>query len=115
MVRLKALIVAVALAGPALAGALEVAGFTYADGKLDFTLQGSGTVTVTAQADFKYLSNKTNEEALARAVSAPLRVKLGGQPTPVTVAFVPPDGAVSEVEVVVFVNGREEARQTFYF
>jgi hypothetical protein len=115
MVRLQALIVAGALAGPTLAAALEVAGLTYADGKLDFTLRGSGTVTVSAQADFKYLSNKTNEEALARAVSAPLRVKLGGQPTPVTVTFVPPGGVVSEVEVVVFVNGLEKARQTFYF
>jgi len=107
-----------------LAGALLVATFVaaaeveianYGDGALEFTVKGSGTATVMAQADFKYISDKTGVDGLARATSNPFKVKLTETPIPVNITFDPPDGSVTEVEIVVFVNGEEKARRTFGF
>jgi hypothetical protein len=109
----------VALAAAALlaagASALEAAITSYEEGALDFSLAGSGTVSVNAQIDFKYISDKTGSESLARATSDPVKVNLTAEGTPVTIEVVPPDGTVTEVEVVLFVNGEEKARQTFYY
>lgn len=97
------------------AGAVEVAIISYEDGDLNFSLAGAGTVTVTAQVDFKYISAKTGVESLARATSEALKVKLTGEEAPATIQFVPPDGSLVEVEAVVFVNGDEKAREVFYY
>ncbi len=97
------------------ARAAEVSIVSYEDGELSLALAGAGTVTVTAQVDFKYISAKTGSESLARAVSEPVKVKLTAEGTPVTLLFPPPEGALVEVEAVVFVNGVEKARETFYY
>jgi hypothetical protein len=101
------------VAGAAFAAAATIV--SYVDGDLNFSLTGTGTVTVTAQIDFKYISNKTGAESLARATSEPLKVKLTGEETPATIQFLPPDGSIVEAEVVIFVDGDEKARQTFYY
>jgi hypothetical protein len=97
------------------AGAVEAAIVSYVDGDLNFSLTGTGTVTITAQVDFKYISALTGVESLARATSEPLKVKLAGEETPVTIQFIPPDGSITEVEAVIFVNGDEKAREVFYY
>ncbi len=99
------------------AGALAVEAtiISFAEGELNFSLKGTGTVTVVGQVDFKYISDKTGAESLARATSEPMKVKLTGEDTPATILVVPPEGSVVEVEVVLFVNGDEKARQTFYY
>jgi hypothetical protein len=106
---------AAALWAASVAGAVEVAAIIYDEGELNFSLVGTGTVTVTAQADYKYISAKTGEDSLARATSEPMKVKLAGEETPVKILFIPPEGAVTEVEIVVFVDGEEATRQTFYY
>lgn len=97
------------------AGAAEVEILSYGEGDLDFTIKGSGTVAVTAQADVKYLSAKTGTEAMARAVSNPLRISLSETPLPVEIKFDTPDGSVMEVEITIFIDGAEKVRRTFYF
>lgn len=97
------------------AGAVEAAIVSYVDGDLNFSLTGTGAVTVTAQVDFKYISALTGVESLARATSDPLKIKLTGEETSGTIQFVPPDGSVTEVEAVIFVNGDEKAREVFYY
>ncbi len=104
-----------ALAVVTAAGAAEVAIISYDGGQLDFTVKGSGTVSVVAQADYKYYSDALAGEAWARATSAPLKVKLTGAKAPVTIKFIPPTGQVLEVEIIVFVDGEEKARQTFAY
>ena len=108
-------VAAAALLTVGAAGAVEAAIVSYVDGDLSFSLTGTGTVTVTAQVDFKYISALTGAESLARATSEPLKIKLTGEETPGTIQFVPPDGSVTEVEAVVFVNGDEKAREVFYY
>jgi hypothetical protein len=95
--------------------AVEAAIVSYEGGELNFSLTGSGTVTVTGQVDFKYISAKTGNESLARATSEPMKIKLTGDETPAAIQVIPPDGSVVEVEVILFVNGDEKARQTFYY
>jgi hypothetical protein len=97
------------------ASAVEAAIVSYVDGDLNFSLTGTGTVTVTAQVDFKYISALTGVESLARATSDSLKIKLTGEETPGTIQFIPPDGSITEVEAVIFVNGDEKARQVYYF
>jgi len=99
----------------AAAFAVEATIVSYEDGELNFSLKGSGTVTVTGQVDFKYISDKTGAEALARATSEPMKIKLAGDETPATIQVIPPDGSIVEVEVVLFVNDEEKTRQTFYY
>jgi hypothetical protein len=106
---------AAALWAASVAGAVEVTAIIYDEGELNFSLRGAGTVTVNAQADYKYISAKTGEDSLARATSEPMKVKLTGEETPVKILFVPPEGAVTEVEIIVFVDGEEATRQTFYY
>jgi hypothetical protein len=96
------------------AAAVEAAIVSYVDGDLNFSLTGTGTVTVTAQVDFKYISAITGIESLARATSEPLKIKLTGEETPGMIQFVPPDGAIVEVEAVIFIDGDEKARQVYY-
>jgi hypothetical protein len=100
-------------ASSVVAAEAEISG--YADGSLEFTVKGSGTAAITAQADFKYISSKTVADALARATSDPLKIKLTETPVPIKIAFNPPEGSVTEVEVIVFINGEEKARRTFGF
>jgi hypothetical protein len=95
--------------------AVEATIISYAEGELNFSLKGSGTVSVNAQVDFKYISDKTGEEALARATSDPMKIKLTGEETPGKIEIIPPEGALIEVEVILFVNGEEKARQTYYY
>ncbi len=95
--------------------AVEATIVAYDDGELNFALKGSGTVSVNAQVDFKYISAKTGAEALARAKSEPMKIKLTGEETPATIKFIPPDGALVEVEIILFVDGEEKARQTYYY
>ncbi len=95
--------------------AVEATIVSFEGGELSFTLKGSGTVTVTGQVDFKYISAKTGAEALARAKSEPMKIKLTGEETPATILVIPPDGSLVEVEVVLFVNEKEVARETFYY
>ena len=99
----------------AAAWAAEAAVVAYDAGRLDFTVKGSGTATVVAQADYKYYSEATGAEALARAVTPPMKIKLTGGETPVTVNFTPPGGQVYEVEILITVDGEEKARETFNF
>lgn len=99
----------------AAAFSLQATIVSYEEGELNFSLAGSGTVTVVAQVDFKYVSAKTGAESLARAKSEPLKIKLTGEETPATIQVLPPDGSIVEVEVVLFVNDEEAARQTFYY
>lgn len=99
----------------AAAGAAEVEILSYSGGNLDFTVRGSGTVTVTAQADVRYLSATTGADAMVRAVTNPLKISLSESVIPVKINFNPPDGSVTEVEVIVFIDGVEKARRTFYF
>lgn len=106
---------AAALATAGAAGAVEATIVSYVDGDLNFSLTGTGTVTVTAQVDFKYISALTGAESLARATSEPLKIKLTGEETPGTIQFVPPDGSITEVEAVIFVNGDEKARDIFNY
>jgi len=106
---------ALALSVAASASAVEATIVSYEEGELNFSLKGGGTVTVTGQVDFKYISAKTGTESLARATSEPIAVKLTGEETPATILVVPPDGSVTEVEIILFVNGEEKARQTFYY
>jgi hypothetical protein len=103
------------LAAVGAASAVEAAIVSYVDGDLNFSLTGTGTVTVTAQVDFKYISALTGVESLARATSDPLKIRLTGEETPGTIQFIPPDGAITEVEAVIFVDGDEKARQVYYF
>jgi len=109
------LFVAAAALTAASALAAEAVIVSYAEGTLNFVVKGTGTVTVTAVADYKYISETTGDEALARSESPPLKVKLTGVDAPGTIAFAPPAGTLEEVEIVLFVNGDEKARQTFYF
>jgi hypothetical protein len=95
--------------------AVEATIVSFEDGDLNFSLKGNGTVSVYAQVDFKYISAKTETESLARATSEPMAVKLTGEETPATIKVVPPDGALVEVEVILFVDGEEKARQTYYY
>jgi hypothetical protein len=95
--------------------AVEATIVAYDDGELSFALKGSGTVSVNAQVDFKYISAKTGAEALARAKSEPMKIKLTGEETPATIKVIPPDGALVEVEIILFVDGEEKARQTYYY
>ncbi|UCH79230.1 MAG: hypothetical protein JSU81_04585 [Candidatus Coatesbacteria bacterium] len=103
------------LALAAAAHAVDVAIVSFADGKLELTLEGRGAVTVSAQVDFKYISAKTDAESWARAVSEPLKVKLTGEAQPVTFEFLPPEGALVQVDVVVTVNGEEKVRESLYY
>lgn len=102
-------------AAAAAASAVEVTVASFVDGKLEVSLQGSGSVAVSAQVDFKYISAKTEAESWARAVSEPVKVKLTGEVQPVTFEFLPPEGVLVEVEIVVFVNGEEKAREKYYY
>ena len=95
--------------------AVEATIISYEDGELSFSLTGTGTITVNAQIDFKYISAKTGNESLARATSEQMKVKLTGEETPATIQVMPPDGSVVEVEIVLFVNGEEKTRQMFYY
>ncbi len=95
--------------------AVEATIVSYAEGELDFSLKGSGTVSVNAQVDFKYVSDKTGAEALARATSDPMSIKLTGGETAGKIEIIPPEGALIEVEVILFVDGEEKARQTYYY
>jgi hypothetical protein len=95
--------------------AVEANIVSYAEGELNFSLKGSGTVSVNAQVDFKYISDRTGEEALARAKSDPMKIKLTGEETPGKIEVIPPEGALIEVEVILFVDGEEKARQTYYY
>ena len=95
--------------------AVEATIISYEDGDLNFSLTGAGAVTVTAQVDFKYISAKTGFESLARATSESIKIKLTGEEAPGTIQFVPPDGALVEVEAVIFVDGDEKARRVFYY
>ncbi|MGD8718462.1 MAG: hypothetical protein PVH29_06515 [Candidatus Zixiibacteriota bacterium] len=106
---------AVMLGAASLGHAAEAAIVSFDEGELTISLGGSGTVSVVAQVDFKYVSNKTGSESLARATSQPLTVDLSGEETPVKITFVPPDGALLEVEIVVFIGGDEKARETLYY
>jgi hypothetical protein len=111
----KLLIVGVICLAAGAAFAVEATIVSYEDGELSFSLEGSGTVTVTGQVDFKYISEKTGTESLARAKSEPMKIKLAGEEIPATILVIPPDGSIVEVEVVLFVNDKEIARETFYF
>ena len=97
------------------AAGAEVENLAYVDGEVTFDVSGSGAVSLVAQADFKYTSAKTGEEALARATSEVYRATLSATSLPVNIKFAPPAGTIEEVEVVVFVNGKETARQVFSF
>jgi len=108
-------ILAALAAATASAAAVSAAIVSYDAGELNFVVDGAGTVTVVAQIDFKYISDVTGAEALARAVSEPLKVQLAGGETKGTINFTPPAGTLLEAEVVLFVNGAEKARQTFYY
>ncbi|MEE9458096.1 MAG: hypothetical protein V3W11_13205 [bacterium] len=111
----KLLIVGVTCLAAGAAFAVEATIISYEGGELSFSLNGSGTVTVTSQVDFKYISVKTGAESLARATSEPMKIKLAGEETPATIMFIPPDGSIVEVEVVIFVNDKEITRETFYY
>jgi hypothetical protein len=106
---------ALALSVAAAAAAVEATIISFEDGELNYSLKGTGTVTVTGQVDFKYISAKTGAESLARATSEPVKVKLTGEETPATIVVIPPEGSVSEVEIILFVDGEEKTRQTFYY
>lgn len=113
--RKKLFTVGVACLAAGAAFAVEATIVSYEGGELNFTLKGSGTVTVMGQVDFKYVSDKTGAEALARAKSEPMKIKLTGEETPATILVIPPGGSIVEVEVVLFVNDKEIARQTLYY
>jgi hypothetical protein len=97
------------------ASAVEITIVSFADGKLELMLEGRGSVAVSAQVDFKYVSAKTSAESWARAASEPVKVKLTGEAQPVTFEFLPPEGALVQVDVVVTVNGEEKARESLYY
>lgn len=111
----KLLTVGVICLAAGAAFAVEATIVSYEGGELSFSLKGSGTVTVTGQVDFKYISAKTGTESLARAKLEPMKIKLAGEETPATILVIPPDGLIVEVEVVLFVNDKEIARETFYY
>ncbi|NIT36924.1 MAG: hypothetical protein GTN49_10570 [candidate division Zixibacteria bacterium] len=113
--RSKLFAAAAALWAASVAGAVEVTALIYDEGELNFSLRGTGTVAVNAQADYKYISAKTGEDSLARATSEPMEVELAGEETPVKILFLPPEGSVTEVEIIIFVDGEEMMRQTFYY
>ena len=113
--RTTLLSMALALSVAAAAAAVEATIISFEDGELNFSLKGTGTVAVTGQFDFKYISAKTGAESLARATSEPVKVKLTGEETPATIVVILPEGSVSEVEIILFVNGEEKTRQTFYY
>lgn len=105
------------LAGCALAAgaafAVEVAVESYNAGELKIVVKGTGTATLTARADYTYLSAKTGVEGIARAESQSLKVPLTAEGVPVTINFVEPEGSVTTVEITVFVNGKEMVRETY--
>lgn len=112
---MKGVVLLLAVSTATAAAAAEATVVSYNEGELNFSLKGTGTVSVVAQVDFKYISAVTGVEALARAVSEPVKVKLTGGETPVTIKVQPPAGTILEVEVVLLVDGKEVARQPYYF
>jgi hypothetical protein len=115
MLMKRAVVLSVVFLYAVTAVAADVALVSFEEGELKLNVTGSGAVTLTAQIDYKYISNKTGAESLARSTSAPVKMNLEAGGTPVTIDFQSPDGAIAEAEVVVFINGNEKFRETIYY